>query len=125
MTMTAFSTSTCPLKHPRSSPTCLTPRQCQKRVPLRELAASPPNLTQRLEPRWLSYQSDSSHPVKEKWTPAKTSALIEFILFYTTGTYSQEGDPFLDSRMRTTQLIENKSSSAYIVSFLLWKPVLQ
>jgi len=34
------------------------------------------------------------------------------------------GDPFLGSRntrMQTTQLIENKSSSAYIVSFLLWQ----
>jgi len=70
---------------PRSSPTCLTPCQCQKRVPLRELAVSPPNLTQRLEPRRLLYQSDSSHPVKEKWTPAKTSTLIEFTLFHTTG----------------------------------------
>jgi len=116
---------------------CLTPCQCQKRVPLRELAASPPNSTQRLEPRRLSYQSDSSHPVKEKWTPAKTSVLIEFILFHTTGdTHKQmvfrnnageyvqtrsaaSGDPFLDSRMQNTQLIKNKSSSAYIVSFLL------
>ena len=40
---------------------------------------------QHLEPRQLSYQSDSSHPVKEKWTPTKTSALIEFIPFHTTG----------------------------------------
>jgi len=80
----AASNSTCPHKRPRSSPTCLTPRQCQKRVPLRELAA-PANSTQRLEPRRLSYQSDSSHLVKEKWTPAETSALIEFILFHTTG----------------------------------------
>ena len=78
----AASTPTYPHKRPRSSPTCLTPRQCQKRVPLRELAA---NSTQCLEPRRLSYQSDSSHPAKEKWTPNETSALIEFILFHTTG----------------------------------------
>ena len=81
----AASTSTCPHKCPRSSPTCLTLRQCQKRTPLRELAASPPNSIQHLEPRRLSYQSDSSHPVKEKWTPTETSALVEFILFHTTG----------------------------------------
>jgi len=135
----ATSTSTCLHKRSRSSPMCLTPCQCQKRVPLRELAASPPNSTQCLKPRQFSYRSDSSHPVKEKWTPAETSALIEFILFHTTGdrwpTHKQmvfwndreyvqtrsaaSGDPFLDSRMQTTQLIENKSSSTYIVSLLL------
>ena len=81
----AASTSTCPHRHPRSSPTRLTLRQRQKRAPLRKLAASPPNSMQHLEPKRLSYQSDSSHPVKEKWTPTETSALIQFILIHTTG----------------------------------------
>ena len=81
----AASTFTCPQKHPRSSPTCLTLGQCHKRAPLRELAASPSNSMQQLEPRRLSYQSGNNLSVREKWTTAETSALIEFVLFHTTG----------------------------------------
>jgi len=72
-----------PTKRPRSSPTRLTPRQCQKRVPLREIAAADSELTQFLEPRRLSYHGTHNH--SEKWATAEIRALVEFILFHTTG----------------------------------------
>ena len=78
--MSAASPSTGSHKRHRSSPTGLTPRQCQKRVPLRELTSAS-NSTQRLEPRRLSYQRRDN----VKWTTAEIKALVEFILFHSIG----------------------------------------
>ena len=66
-------------KRERSSPTGLTPCQCQKRVLLREFTSAS-NLT-RLEPMKLSYGCRDN----SKWTTAEIKALIEFILFHSTG----------------------------------------
>jgi len=52
--------------------------------------------------------------------PGHDEKLLPLPPVHTSPRGRPSGDPFLDSRMRTMQLIENKSSSAYIVSFLLW-----
>ena len=77
-------------KRPRSSPTFLTPHRCQKRVPLREICAATNGET--LQPRRLSNlclqsNSESGHQSTkgESWNDAELKALIEFILFHTTG----------------------------------------
>ena len=57
-------------KRPRSSPTCLTPRQCQKRVPLREVQLTSTWNSTRLEPRRLSYQCTNSTDSIIRWTSA-------------------------------------------------------
>lgn len=82
------SSSTGLYKRPRTSPTRLTPQQCQKRVPLREiqLTSTRSNSTQRLEPRRLSYQyTHTRNSTSGKWTTAEIKALVEFILFHSTG----------------------------------------
>ena len=76
-------------KRPRGSPTFLTPHRCQKRVPLREICAATNGTVQprRLSGLCLQSNSEADHqPTKdENWNDAELKALIEFILFHTTG----------------------------------------
>lgn len=72
-------------KRPRSSPTFLTPQRCQKRVPLREMQLTSTSNSTRLEPRRLSYQCTNSTGSIIRWTSAEIKALIEFVLFHSTG----------------------------------------
>ena len=80
------------LKRPRGSPTLCTPHREQKRVPLREILAASNNLEPGVpEPRRLTY---TNVDVKEKWCNDELKALVEFILFHSSGeqwpTHKQE-----------------------------------
>ena len=72
-----------PFKHPRGSPTMYTPHQEQKRILLRESMAA----NNALEPRHLVYicVNNSINNVKEKWCNDELKALIEFVLFHSSG----------------------------------------
>ena len=83
------------LKRPRGSPTMCIPHREQKRVPLREILAASTDLEPGgPEPRCLTY---SIVNVKEKWCNDELKALVEFILFHSSG----EQWPSLVSRSQT------------------------
>jgi len=82
-------------KHPRSSPTYLTPHRSEKRVPLWELvakngsdaAAAPRLLSEAFQ--CLDETSQGTKVVRpckdEKWSDSEIKALVEFLLFHCTG----------------------------------------
>ena len=74
-------------KRLRSTSTFLTPTQRPKRAPLREVVVqSQSSSSEFLAPRQLSYdQCTSVARSSGKWTDAEIKALIEFILFHSTG----------------------------------------
>ena len=82
-------------KRPRGSPTLLTPRRSEKRVPLRELVArdnSSDATVATLVPTSLTYDheteggcNDEPTKTKEQWSACELKALTEFVLFHTSG----------------------------------------
>lgn len=76
-------------KRPRSSPTLLTPRRNEKRIPLRVLVASDATVAS-LVPTTLTYETengsnDGPNKTKEQWSICELKALTEFVLFHTSG----------------------------------------
>ena len=76
-------------KRPRGSPTLLTPRRNEKRIPLRELVASDATVAS-LVPTTLTYETgggrnDGHTKTKEQWSECELKALTEFVLFHTSG----------------------------------------
>ena len=108
-------------KCPRGSPTCLTPHQCQKRVPLREISAATNGTVQ---PRRLSNLclSSSGHQLSkdENWNDAELKVLVQFILFHTTGdnwpTHKQKhfASDFISSRSGITTKRSGMCTCIYV-----------
>lgn len=81
-------TKRCSFQASKGSPIMCTPQRVQKRVSLREMAASNELRPKpSLEPRQLTYAcvNDSIDKVKEKWCSDELKALIEFVLFNSSG----------------------------------------
>jgi len=73
-------------KHPRGSPTLLTPQRAQKRVPLREIVVNGARqLEQQLEQPLECNSVPGTQKTNEKWSDEELKALVEFVLFYSTG----------------------------------------
>jgi len=75
------------LKRPRGSPTMCTPHREQKRVPLREIMVARNDLEPGgPEPRRLTFNNvETTVYTKEKWCNDELKALVEFILFHSSG----------------------------------------
>ena len=67
-------------KRPRGSPTTYTPHREEKRVSLREINRCEPTI----QPRRL-YVDGANSVGKEKWCDEELKALVEFILFHSSG----------------------------------------
>ena len=87
-------------KHPRSSPTLLTPRRHQKQILFRKLVVSDDRTVASLVPTTLTYETeggrnDGPTKSKEQWLVNELKALNEFVLIHTSGeswpTHKQDG----------------------------------
>jgi len=104
------------LKRPRGSPTVCTPHREQKRVPLREILAASNDLEPGgPEPRRLTYKNVN---VKEKWCNDELKALVEFILFHSSGELwpSHKQEVFWNS---TGEFVKERSGSSQCRSGML------
>lgn len=103
-------------KRPRGLPTMYTPHREQKRVSLWESIAA----NNALEPRRLTYVcvNNSINNVKEKWCNDELKALIEFVLFHSSGEHwpSHKQAKFWNS---AGQFVKERSGSSLCRSSML------
>ena len=70
-------------KRPRTSPTLQTPCRPAKRTPLREKVLNSDSAV--VLPQRILHQPRNQATPKDKWSDAEIKALIEFVLFHSTG----------------------------------------